>query len=122
MCQLLAKQVLVANIQPQALALPVEGRLVQTAPVEVAQRDVHEPNKPLRKRWDELAKGYEVVFVVLVRRGHGRVAGQRRLEGHDRVAVTVVSVPHRNADQRRLLVHGKTLAELQPIVRRQLLW
>ena len=64
--KLFAEQVFVANMRPQALALRDEGGRRQRAPVEVAQRDVHQRDKPMEHRWNEFTEGHQVVFVITV--------------------------------------------------------
>ena len=64
--QLLAEQVLVADVGADALALDDEGRRRERAAAEVAERDVHQVGEPAEHRRDELAEGHEVLLVVAV--------------------------------------------------------
>ena len=64
--ELLAEQVLVADVGSDALAVDVERRRRHRAAVEVAERDVHHPREPVESVGNEFAERHQVVLVVAV--------------------------------------------------------
>ena len=61
-----AKQIFIANIGRNALALPFKRCLLDITAIEVGQRHVDDGQKPLEQRVHKLAKRHQVVLVVLV--------------------------------------------------------
>ena len=110
--QLLAEQVLVADVGRDPLAVDDERGRVQAAAVEVAERDVHQLGEPAKAGRDELAERHQVVLVVAVeaarqRRGRGGDAGRR-------VGVAQLLVAERQADQGGPPGLAKALEQLLP--------
>jgi hypothetical protein len=93
----------------QALALPFKSGLLQAAPVEVTQRDVHQLGEPAKKRRNELAKRYQMVLVIPPGRG---LTG---FEANHRVGVTLRTVTQRYTHQRRRLAGLETLPQRLPV-------
>ena len=111
--ELLAEQVLVADVGRDALAVDVERRRRQRAAVEVAERDVHHPREPVKAERDELAERHEVVLVVAVVAARHR--RRRHREAERGVGVAVLRVAHRDAEDRRPAGNAKARHQRRPV-------
>ena len=62
--QLFAGQILVADVERDALILDLKWLLLQAASGETAQRDIHHVDEPLKAEWDKFTKGHQMMFVI----------------------------------------------------------
>ena len=117
--QLLAEQVLVADVGRDPLAADHERGRPQPAAVEVAEGDVHHLGEPAKAGRDELAERHQVVLVVAIEAA--RQVGGRRRDAGRRVGVAQLLVAERQADQRRPTGLAKAIEQPLPPGRVELL-
>ena len=110
--ELLAEQVLVADVGRNPLAFDLERRRGERAALEVAERDVHHAREPVEAVGDELAERHQVVLVVAVEpaRVRDRVGG----DADRRVGVATLRVAEGNAEDRRPARHPEALEQALP--------
>ena len=112
--QFFTKQIFIANIGGQALTLPIQSGLVQSASIEITQGDIHESQEPLKKGWNEFTKGNQMMFVIPV---SGHVLWP---QADNCIAVTLLLIPQGHANQSQLLWRLViTLHQCLPIALRQ---
>ena len=87
------------------MAAKLKRRLNQRTPAEVAQRNVHQLGKPAEQRWNELAKGHQVVLVIAVRRRHAGLPAKHR------VGIAAFHAAHGYANQGSLFTLGVALRD-----------
>ena len=92
---LVAEQVLVADVGRDALARQTKGGCASAAAAEVAERDVHHVGEPAEHARDEFAERHQVVLLVAIGRRFARAETQHRIAVGPAVA-------HRQADDGRL--------------------
>ena len=132
--QLFTKQVFVADIGLQTLALEQQARLSQGATLETAQRHLHPVNKPLKAKRHKLAKRHQMVLSIAVLGLRGRRQTEigrgslnprhlrtTRGHAHDCVGIPGQTISCRNPDQCGLPATGKPLLQPLPVFLRQLL-